>query len=247
MLRKLYLASLFLVMSVSAAQVSAVPPEISNNIISKLSSALPDLQLGEVEASPVPGLYIVRIDGGTGSLYVSESGEYFLVGELYQARSGHFVDVKYIKANEIRRELIAQVGEEDTIAFPANGETKAVVYVFTDVDCGYCRKLHNEVVSDLNRQGVEVRYLAFPRAGVNSESYRKMASAWCAKDRPAALTALKQNKTVPENVCLGNPVASQLTLGRKVGVTGTPALVLEDGTLLPGYRPAPALLKILDI
>lgn len=247
MFQRLFFIPLAFILAVTPAQADEVPAELSASIIGKLSSALPDLEFSGVETSPVEGLYIVRIDGGTESIYVSKSGEYFLVGNLYQARSGHFVDVADMKANQIRRELMSSVKADDAIVFPASGEKKAVIYVFTDVDCGYCRKLHNEVVPDLTAKGVEVRYLAFPRAGVHSNSYRKIASAWCAEDKPAALTMLKQNRPVAENICQGNPVASQLALGRKVGVTGTPALVLEDGTMLPGYRPAAALLKILDI
>jgi thiol:disulfide interchange protein DsbC len=130
--------------------------------------------------------------------------------------------------------------------FPAEGERRAFVSVFTDVDCFYCQKLHQEV-PELNRRGVEVRYLAYPRAGVGSDSYRKIASAWCASDKLTAMTRLKNRETIPDNVCPGNPVADQFLLGQKVGVTGTPALVLESGQLLPGFMPADALVQRLGI
>lgn len=230
----------------SVSGTETVPEEISKRIVDKLKASRPDMNFGAVERTPINGLYLVRIDG-TQFLYASETGEYILSGDMYRARPGLFVPVKDLAAAEIRKKLIGDVGRDDTIVFPAVDETKSVLYVFTDVDCYYCQKLHNEAVPTLNKNGVEVRYLAYPRAGLDSESYRKIASAWCAKDKQKAMSALKQLKPIQENVCESNPVASQFSLGREVGVTGTPALVLEDGTLMPGYRPAPELLKMLGV
>lgn len=245
MLKKLagLLLATLLIPAVQAADVST---DVSDAILAKLSAARPDMQFGSVENSPIQGLYVVRING-TQFLYVSADGEYIIAGDMYQSRPGMFVPVKDIAAAEIRKKMMSAVPEKDMIIFPAADKRRAALYVFTDVDCGYCRKLHLEAVPELTLAGVEVRYLAFPRAGVGSASYRKIASAWCADDRQAALTALKNNKPVPENVCEDNPVAAQYELGHQVGVNGTPALVLEDGTLLPGFRPAPELLKIMGL
>jgi thiol:disulfide interchange protein DsbC len=131
------------------------------------------------------------------------------------------------------------------LKFKPKGETRAVVSVFTDVDCGYCRKLHLEM-ADMNALGIEVRYLAFPRAGVGSPTYDKIVSAWCADDRNQALTDLKLGKDIPNRAC-PNPVAKQYELGHDIGVTGTPAIVLEDGRLLPGYMPAAELAGLLGL
>jgi thiol:disulfide interchange protein DsbC len=125
------------------------------------------------------------------------------------------------------------------VVYEAVGERKATLTVFTDVDCPYCRKLHAEVEA-LNDMGIAVRYLAFPRTGLNTETHIKMISTWCAPDRLAMMTSAKRGGDVPKADC-ENPVASQYQLGREVGVTGTPALVLEDGTILPGYVPAATL------
>jgi len=225
---------------------ASVPDEISKQIVDRLKKARPDLNFGGVEPTPIKGLYLIRIDG-TQFIYVSESGEYVISGDMYRARPGLFVPVKDLAAASLRKRLMGSIAKEDTIVFSPSGETKAVLYVFTDVDCHYCRKLHNESVPELNENGVEVRYLAYPRAGLDSDSFRKVASAWCAKDKSAALTALKRMKPIAENVCDDNPVAAQFSLGHKVGVTGTPALVMEDGTLMPGYRPAQELLKIIGV
>ena len=128
------------------------------------------------------------------------------------------------------------------IVFSPVGTLKGTVTVFTDVDCFYCQKLHKEV-PELNRLGIKVRYLAYPRAGLDSESYRKIATAWCAENPQDAITRLKARESLPENVCSQNPVAAHFQLGQQVGVTGTPALLLDDGTLVSGYMPAQQLVE----
>ena len=123
--------------------------------------------------------------------------------------------------------------------------TKTHINVFTDVDCGYCRKLHQEI-ADINKLGIEVRYLAYPRQGLGTETHRRIASAWCADNPNEALTTLKQGGQIPNKQC-DNPIAGQYELGQQVGVTGTPAIVTADGRLLPGYMPAPKLAEALGL
>ena len=125
-------------------------------------------------------------------------------------------------------------------------QSKAHVYVFTDVDCYYCQKLHQEVPA-LEALGIEVRYLAYPRAGIGSDSYQKIASAWCADDPQDSLTILKAGGDIPSNVCEDNPIAQQFALGSDLGVKGTPALITEAGVLLPGYMPADKLARALGL
>ena len=116
--------------------------------------------------------------------------------------------------------------------------------VFTDVDCGFCRKFHNEI-DQYNNLGISIKYLAFPRAGIDSESYTKMVSAWCSDQADLSITLLKDNKSIPSNSC-ENSVAEQFELGRTLGITGTPALITQSGKLLPGYVPAQELLMLLQ-
>jgi len=130
------------------------------------------------------------------------------------------------------------------IVYKAENE-KAHITVFTDVDCVYCRMLHKEV-SQLNDFGVTVRYLAYPRSGIGSESYQKMVSVWCSDDPKEWLSEAKLGKKIPENKCV-NPVADQFSLGNEVGVRGTPSIVLGDGTFVPGYLPAVELVKRLGL
>lgn len=231
--------------SVAADEASPVAGEVAEKIIAQLQTARPDLVYEEVERSPVPGIFQVQVTAGP-LLYVTADGSHMFVGDAYRIEPGEFVNLGDIERAGLRREKLAALDKDQYIIFPAKGQTKAIINVFTDVDCGYCRKLHQEV-PELNEAGVEVRYLAFPRAGIGSESFRKIAIAWCAPDQQQALTDLKNGKKVDGEVCDNNPVAEQYRLGREFGVNGTPALVLMDGTLVPGYRPAKELLALLGV
>ena len=118
--------------------------------------------------------------------------------------------------------------------------------MFTDITCGYCRKLHLEM-DDLNRRGVEVRYLAFPRGGMESDGARQLATAWCSRNRESTLTSLKSGVELPINECEGNPVSEHYALGNRLGVRGTPAIVTSDGQLIPGYKTAADIAAMLGI
>jgi thiol:disulfide interchange protein DsbC len=231
----------------AAAEAGAgVDPEIAAAIVARLRAARPDLEYSVVAPSQVPGFYQVQVAGGP-LLHVQQGGEYFFDGSLYQARPGMFVNLSEQELVAQRQKAIAAVAVADTIVFaPADGNTKGVLNVFTDVDCGYCRKLHQSV-PELNALGIEVRYLAFPRAGIGSESYRKAVAAWCAKDRQTTLTRLKNGEAVDLQQCEDNPVAAQFELGQQLGVNGTPATILADGTLVPGYHSAEDFARILGI
>ena len=248
MMRKLSLTLIVMSLSLfghSAAYAGAdVDPVIAKTIVQKLKSGRPDLQYKTVKKSEINGVYKVEIVNGP-LLYVSESGDHFIAGELFSVRPGAFIPVVDQERKQERAALMAAVDRDEMIVFSPE-KVKTGIYVFTDVDCGFCRKLHKEVPA-INEAGIEVRYLAFPRAGINSESHRKLVDAWCADDRNATMTKLKKLQRVERNQCENNPVAAQYKLGDKVGVSGTPALILEDGTLIPGYRSAKELVKILGL
>ena len=214
-------------------------------IMSKIKSVRPDLVVSDISPSPVKGIYNVTISGG-GTLYVSEDANHFFLGDLYRIGPNRLVNLSEEAKNKDRMAMMASLNDDDAIVFSPAGEVKASVAVFTDVDCGYCRKLHQEVPK-MNELGIEVKYLAFPRAGIGSKSYEKIASAWCAEDKRDALTKLKNGKSIDIAVCDGNPVANQYELGGKLGVRGTPAIVLKSGEIIPGYLPADELAKQLGI
>lgn len=248
-LKSLLIGTLLLTVTLvepSAADETSSDAGVSEQSVTrKLQSARPDLKFTLLDREPLFGFYQVQIESGP-LLLVHSSGEYFLQGDLLQIESGRIVNVLDNQLTDERRALLADRTTEDMIIFKPKGKTAAIMNVFTDVDCGYCRKLHREV-PQLNAMGIEIRYLAYPRAGIPSESYNKIATAWCAADKQAVLTKIKAGETVPTEVCDTNPVAAHFSLGQQMGVTGTPAIILMDGTLIPGYQPAENFAKLLGI
>lgn len=222
-----------------------VEPLVAKAILARLSQGRPDLQFGEVKVSPLPGMYQVDVMQGP-TLYVSQDGSHFIAGDLFRVADEGYVNVRELQREEDRVTILAKIPRDELIIFPALGETKAFVTVFTDIDCGYCVKLHREVPK-LNEMGIEVRYMAYPRAGLDSPSYQKIATAWCSDTPAETLTRLKNRERVEMNVCKDNPVAAQFALGNELGVRGTPALITEQGVLLPGYMPADQLAAALGV
>lgn len=228
--------------SVDSTQANS---DVVEAILRKLRTAKPDLVFADAKPSVIEGLYDVEFNGG-GKIYSSASGDYFITGEIYKVNNNGLVNLSEMEKNGDRAAGMADLKESELIVFSPAKETKASIYVFTDVDCGYCRLLHKEV-PQLNAMGIEVRYLAFPRAGLKSESYNKISSAWCSDDKLNAMNLLKAGQSIPTNVCADNPVASQYHLGQQLGVSGTPAIVLESGELIPGYVKAPELARRLNL
>lgn len=230
--------------AVSAAVAEPIKQSKADKILAGMKEVRPDIPFGEVFESPIDGVY--RVPVGSQNLYVSGDGKHFIAGDLLSVTSDGFVDPLEADRAKARLGLIQSIDVKSQIVYAAKGETRAYINVFTDIDCGYCRKLHR-LMDEMNAEGIEVRYLAFPRAGLNSESYNKIATAWCSDNPQEALTALKSNQAVPNNVCDGNPVAEHYALAAALGVTGTPAIALEDGRLIPGYMPTNDLLKALKL
>jgi len=244
--KPLMLIGALIALAGSAAHAE-VDTAVAKTIKASLKASNPKANYGDVRESPISGVYEVDVDGGNNTLFVSADGKHFIYGDLYELAGGKMVNVSEQRRTTQRAKIMDSQDLKDMIVFSPKGETKAHIYVFTDVDCGYCRKLHNDVPK-LNAMGIEVRYLAFPRAGLNSLSYRKAATAWCSDDPKKTLTALKNNENVPLNVCANNPVAKEYHLGNDViDVRGTPTIVLEDGTVVPGYLPPATLAKALGI
>lgn len=203
-----------------------------------VSQLIKGVEADSIEPSPIAGLYEVMI--GPQLYYVSKDGKYLLTGKLYDIASKQ--DLTSSKVAEAKSKAIEAVGEKNMVIF-APEDYKYTVTVFTDIDCGYCRKLHNEM-DQYNGLGIRVRYLMFPRAGIGSPSYDKAVSVWCSDDPQKAMTLAKSGKKIEPKTC-ENPVKSQYELGQVVGVTGTPAVFFDDGELLPGYLPAQRLLAYL--
>lgn len=230
-------------MLLSALAVAADAPEVV--IKRAIEAARPDVKVQSVAPSEAAGLYIVQFANGP-HVYATPDGKFFVLGDLFQVQAKGFVNLAEQKRNGERAKLLAGIKPADMVIFKPKAGTKAVINVFTDVDCGYCRKLHKEV-PQLNAMGIEVRYLAYPRAGVGSDSFQKLVTIWCAKDRQGAMTRMKNGETMTISTCKDNPVAAQYALGDKMGVSGTPSLVKPDGELIPGYMPAAELAQALGV
>jgi len=204
-----------------------------------------------IKESPIAGLYEVLVASQV--FYFYKDGRYVISGDMFDMKKGlNLTQTARTKAQIAalrtrKPENIAalnKMGEAKMIVFAPKGEVKHTISVFTDIDCGYCRKLHKEMAS-YNKLGIKVRYLAYPRAGVDSGSYNKAVSVWCSDDRKKAMNLAKNGGAVGNKTC-DNPVKEQMALGHKFGVNGTPALVLENGQLYPGYAPADKLIALLD-
>lgn len=227
------------------AASKAVPAEVAETILAKLQAANPAMNYGPVRPGPVEGLYLVQIEYGP-LLFVGANGDFAMIGNLYGVTPDGYVDLLELAMQPERQARLAAVPDSEQIIFHAKGERKGMVYIFTDVDCGFCRKQHLEVPA-MNAKGIEVRYLAYPRAGVGSPTYQTMTAAWCSKTPPETLTRIKSGLPISEKPCNDNPVAEQYQLGGELGVRGTPALILANGQMLPGYTSADDLAKILGL
>jgi thiol:disulfide interchange protein DsbC len=229
-------AALGLVSSFSLAADSDVDQAIRKT----LRAVQPDLPIEAIAESPMPGIYQVQLQGGR-QLYASADGQFLIQGYLFQVKDGQAINLTEQEESRGVAKTINAIPVKEMVVF-AGKETKTHITVFTDTDCGYCQKLHSEV-AELNRLGVEVRYLAFPRQGLNSPAAKELSNVWCAKDRQAAMNLAKSRQAVPAAEC-DSPVAKQYALGQMIGVSGTPAIVLANGKLIPGYQPAAQLAKI---
>ena len=190
-------------------------------------------------ATEIPGIY--EFISGSKIYYVSQDGNYFIEGNLIDVSANK--DLTSARLGEARIAQLDKLGLDNMLVFKPK-KTKHVIYVFTDIDCGYCRKLHSEIEQYLSA-GIEVRYLFFPRAGVDSDSYNKAVAVWCAKDRNAALTKAKKGESLEMKEC-ENPVKEHMKLGEEFGASGTPMIVTEKGTIIPGYVDAIRLSKGLE-
>lgn len=218
----------------------AMAADADKAIRDALQSIQPDMPIEAISESPMPGVYQVQIKGGR-QLYASADGQFVIQGYMFQFKDGQAINLTDEAQSLAVAQTIAAVPTSEMVVFaPKNPKTH--ITVFTDTDCVYCQKLHSEV-PELNRLGVEVRYMAFPRQGLASHGGTTLTSVWCAKDQQAAMNKAKARQEVPAATC-DSPVAKQYELGQMIGVQGTPAIVLADGQIIPGYQPAPQLAEL---
>jgi thiol:disulfide interchange protein DsbC len=214
----------------NAPTAQAQPQDATAAARQAMQSLVPQATIDKIESAPMPGYRQVIV--GSQMVYTSDDGQYLMQGSLYDMRNKRDLTAARI-AEQCKIKLDAAPAGQRIVFPAAGGKPKYKVTVFTDIDCGYCRKLHSQI-AEYNQRGIEVDYLFFPRSGINTPSYDKAVSVWCAKDRNAAFTEAKTGKEPAQAKC-DNPVAEQFKLGTEVGVDRTPTIFAADGTKIIGY------------
>jgi thiol:disulfide interchange protein DsbC len=230
-MKRVYLSIvLMLSMVLPLTALSADLAVVEKQIKARFSAVMPTFEVESVAPSAVAGLYDVQILNGP-LLMVTPDADYFISGDVFATGSGKLENVSETRREKERLADVAGFDKDQLIVFTPQQGAKRWIAVFTDVKCGYCRKFHADVPA-LNKMGIEVRYFSFP---IFDGSRNEMISALCAKDPRQAMDTLKGGGKIPENLCDKQSVDAQFALARKLGLSGTPGIVFDDGTLLKGY------------
>lgn len=235
----LVFAALITGLSMTAGVAGVVEETEFSAVEEKLRTLVPNAATIAISEIPIAGLLQVQINSDI--IYVTEDGQYLVQGQIMNLDTRENITDQAMSS--IRLSKLSGLKPEEQISYSPEKPSYDLL-VFTDIDCGYCRKLHNQM-AEYNEEGIAIHYLAFPRAGIGSASFEKYVSVWCADDKQEALT-LAKNGTDPELASCPNPIAEQYDLGREIGVTGTPAILTTDGTLIPGYVPPAQLRQRLE-
>ncbi|MEO6155962.1 MAG: DsbC family protein [Thermomonas sp.] len=256
-MKRIALAALFSALSLGACAQPATPaqsaPAAVNALAKSAVAGTPDARVREVLKDLNPRISIDQIGPAPFSgfrevvasgqvIYVSDDGKYMLQGGLLDIAQRK--DLTEVAMAKVRANVLKTLPTSDRIVFAPAGKPKHTVVVLTDIDCGYCRKFHSEI-AEYTKRGIEVEYMAFPRAGIGSPDFNKMVAVWCAADRRKALTDAKNDRAVAMKTCT-NPVTMQHAAGMRMGLTGTPMILTLEGVQLGGYLPPEALQKRLD-
>lgn len=231
--------SLVFIFSLFSVAVAQATNDSTADVKSALEKLLPGVKADSIQNTPIDGLFQVAF--GPRVMYISEDGRYLIQGNMMDLTTRKNL-TEPAQADAMLSSL-GKVGEENMIVFKPEKE-KYTATVFTDIDCGYCRKLHSQMDEYLAK-GIKIRYLFFPRSGPDTESFNKSVSVWCADDRNEAMTIAKSGQSVESKTC-SNPVRNHFELGMAMGVRGTPAIITDKGKLLPGYIPPDELAGYLN-
>ena len=231
---------LLLMLALTAGIASAEAAKTAVDPRVEIAKKFPGVKAEDIKPSAIKGLFEVSL--GADTAYVSSDGKYLISGDMYDIDAR--TNLTEAGRSDTRKKLLAKLDEKDMIVF-APENAKHTITVFTDVECGYCRKLHSEI-EQINKLGVRVRYMAYPRAGPGTEDWQKMEAVWCSKDRKSAITQAKQGTDVKAASCGATPIAKQYALGEQMGVRGTPAIFTASGDYIGGYLPPQQLLEQLN-
>ncbi len=227
---------LFIAISLITSSAFATKDEVINN----LSRFFGEIEKQDIVESPFIGVYEVITYDPIDSILVSENGKYLIQGDVVDLTTRSLIQ-KSDKVKSLKLALINSISDNDKIIYQADNE-KYQVHVFTDVDCPFCKRLHNSI-EKMNELGITVKYLAAPLASLHPRAQGKMQKIWCSDDRKQAMDNYNDMGVVADSPACDDPVAKQLAISQKLGVNGTPAIFLSDGTHLPGYLPADKLLR----
>lgn len=215
-----------------------------SEIKENLSEMLPEsIEIISIEEIDIEGYLEVNFKG-IEPLFISKDGKYLVSGDIFEITNQGLINKSEARRKYLRKTTLTELDKSEFITFQPK-EVEHSIFVFTDVDCGYCRQFHKQI-EDYLALGIQVNYLAFPREGIGSKSFNKTVSAWCSDDPNAALTLLKLGGQIKENICKDNPVERHFLLGSSFGVSGTPSIVTSNGKLIPGYLPPKELVGLLD-
>ena len=223
----------------AASASHAAPPEAVPDVRAEIAKRL-EIKVDDVRPSPIEGLY--EVSSGTEVGYVSVDGRYYLDGDIFDM--GSKANLTEDRRRLGRLTLLASVSDDEAIIFAPKGSARHTLTVFTDVDCIHCRRMHGEI-DELNRLGIRVRYLMYPRGGPGTDAWQKAEEIWCSADRRDALTRAKRGEELRARKC-ATPVAAQYELGREVGINATPGIITETGEFLRGYSSAKSIAAYLD-
>lgn len=219
---------------------AALATEAEDALRKVFAQRFPNAQITHLVETPIPGIFEIAF--GSQVFYVSGDGRYVLNGKLIDLETREDLTEGYL--SKVRRKTLAAYDESLMIIFEPKGETKHTITTFTDVDCGFCRKMHAEI-DQFAALGIRVRYMMYPRAGVQSHSYEKAVSVWCAEDQREEMTFAKQGGTPDRRTC-ENPVQEHMSIARQLGLQGTPMTITESGEQIMGYMPAQELFAQME-
>lgn len=234
----MYMRLLTILVALMISVNSMAQQEPAEAIKNALTVVFQDIKPDRIEPSEIPGLYLVTM--GAEVFYVSGDGKYLLRGDLIDLKNKN--NLSEVQRGVARVDLIKKIKSDEYIEF-APEKTEHVIYVFTDITCAFCQKLQRDIEL-IKGKGIAVRYLAFPRDGINTPTAKNMESVWCADNRQNAFAAAMVGLGVTEATCK-NPVNQHFELGQAMGVRGTPAIFTTDGRYLPGYLPPDELLSAI--
>ncbi|MFK7892466.1 MAG: DsbC family protein [Granulosicoccus sp.] len=224
----------------SAPVVIAADPDLVESIHAKLEERLPGIAISEINATPFAGVYELVTDGQI--YYVDEAAEYLIDGNLIQISDR--ANLTDARLGGMHMSMIDDIGEENMLIYEPEEPSSRSITIFTDISCGYCRRLHAELPT-LLEEGVRVRYLMFPRAGLGSQGHKDLESVWCADNPLEAMDNAKAGGEIEPASC-ENPIEQHVALAERVGLRGTPLIYTDSGVKVPGYREAEALATMVN-